>query len=299
MAKIWLGNIKGEKGEPGSGLRILGFYATPEALYSAIPNPSVGDAYGIGDSAPYDIYVYSEKNGWVNNGALAPDINEQTPNYVEATTLESLSSGEKISLAFGKIKKAISELISHLGNKSNPHGVTAAQTGALPISGGVISGRLGLANGYGSIASDKNCTTIITKNLTDSFDNSRQIYFVNSNYAPNIAESVFLHDIIEGETDLYYIFGEHNKPSSTYRGNGSAEGITVNIGGKGKALLLYGSGTLDDSPFIVTRSGAFGKGGSTCLAFSRDVINFTGGVLTIKTDSPYFNADSTYAYQVL
>lgn len=129
--EIFLGNIKGQKGDTGSGLRILEFYDTVEALSSAVPNPSNGDAYGVGSEAPYDIYIYSAKKGWVNNGALAPDINEQTPNYAEATTLEPLTSGEKISLAFGKIKKAIRDLISHIGNKSNPHEVTANQVGAL------------------------------------------------------------------------------------------------------------------------------------------------------------------------
>ena len=135
MAEIFIGNIKGpqgiqgEKGEPGSGLKVLDYYTTFDDLTADITNPSVGDAYGVGSEHPYDIYIYSANKGWVNNGALAPDINEQSPNYAEATTLESLASGEKISLAFGKIKRAIKELISHLGNKSNPHEVTKAQVG--------------------------------------------------------------------------------------------------------------------------------------------------------------------------
>ena len=37
--------------------------------------------------------------------------NDQTPTYTEATTFENISSGEKLSIAFGKIKKAISTLI--------------------------------------------------------------------------------------------------------------------------------------------------------------------------------------------
>lgn len=56
--------------------------------------------------------------------------NDQTPTFTESTTLAKLSSGEKISVAFGKIAKAISDLISHIANKSNPHGVTASQVGA-------------------------------------------------------------------------------------------------------------------------------------------------------------------------
>ena len=113
MAEILLGNIRGEKGDTGSGLKILDFYETVEALTSAVTNPSVGDAYGVGEEGAYDIYIYSQSNGWVNTGALQPDINEQTPNYAEATTLETLTSGEKISLAFGKIKKAITDFIAH------------------------------------------------------------------------------------------------------------------------------------------------------------------------------------------
>ena len=56
--------------------------------------------------------------------------NNQTPTYTTATTLAALTSGEKLSVAFGKLSKAVSDLISHLSNTSNPHSVTAAQTGA-------------------------------------------------------------------------------------------------------------------------------------------------------------------------
>lgn len=55
--------------------------------------------------------------------------NDQTPSYTAATTLAALVSGEKLSLAFGKLAKGTTDLISHLANKSNPHGVTKAQIG--------------------------------------------------------------------------------------------------------------------------------------------------------------------------
>ena len=55
--------------------------------------------------------------------------NDQTPTYSDTTTLVTLSSGEKISIAFAKIKLAITTLINHLANKSNPHGVTKSQVG--------------------------------------------------------------------------------------------------------------------------------------------------------------------------
>ena len=61
---------RGEKGETGSGFKVLDYYPTQEALEEAIPSPNVGDAYGIGSGEPYDIYIYGETSGWVNNGHL-------------------------------------------------------------------------------------------------------------------------------------------------------------------------------------------------------------------------------------
>ena len=39
-------------------------------------------------------------------------------------------------------KANAADLTSHINNKSNPHGVTAGQTGALPLSGGTMTGSL-------------------------------------------------------------------------------------------------------------------------------------------------------------
>lgn len=44
--------------------------------------------------------------------------NDQTPTYTEASTLTKLTSGEKLSVAMGKIAKAIADLISHIADKT-------------------------------------------------------------------------------------------------------------------------------------------------------------------------------------
>lgn len=68
--------------------------------------------------------------------------NNQTPTYTEAATLENITSGEVLSVAFGKIKKAISSLVAHINNKTNPHEVKGSQlvvgsaSEAVPISKG-------------------------------------------------------------------------------------------------------------------------------------------------------------------
>ena len=74
-----------------------------------------------------DVVVTKEAVGLGN----VPNVstNDQTPTYTEGTELETLTSGEKISIAFGKIKLAITSLINHIANKSNPHSVTKSQIG--------------------------------------------------------------------------------------------------------------------------------------------------------------------------
>ena len=75
MAELLIGNIKGEKGDTGNGLTIKDFYDTMDELPS---NPSAGDAYGVKNAdGDYEIHIYSPSKGWVNNGALLPDINHQ------------------------------------------------------------------------------------------------------------------------------------------------------------------------------------------------------------------------------
>ena len=75
--------------------------------------------------------------------------NNQTPTYTEASSNAALVSGETLSTAFGKIAKAISSLISHLANTSNPHGVTKSQVGLGNVenkSSATIRGELTKAN---------------------------------------------------------------------------------------------------------------------------------------------------------
>lgn len=72
--------------------------------------------------------VTKQQVGLGNVPNLAPS--DQVQYFTDATALVNISSGEKNSTLFGKIKLAISKLIDHLNNRSNPHNTTAAQVGA-------------------------------------------------------------------------------------------------------------------------------------------------------------------------
>ena len=55
----------------GKNFTILGHYASLSALQAAVPNPEVGDAYSVGSSTPYNVYVYDGvTHAWANYGAI-------------------------------------------------------------------------------------------------------------------------------------------------------------------------------------------------------------------------------------
>lgn len=76
--EFYFSGIKGEKGETGEAgkdFKILGFVTTAVELPT---NANPGDAYGVGNNYPYDIYIYDGVNKtWVNNGTIQGPKGEQ------------------------------------------------------------------------------------------------------------------------------------------------------------------------------------------------------------------------------
>ena len=172
--------------------------------------------------------TYVKKTQKVNNHALSGDVtvtksdvglgnvpnvptNDQTPTYTEASTLSALSSGEKLSIAFEKLAKAVSSLISHIGNTSNPHSVTKAQVGlgnvvntgdsATPVENGTTKFTTG-----GAYTLKKDLTDIAESLPTDavlhySFDDvpdypdgSANVRLINNNTYGLQSTNYFIHD---------------------------------------------------------------------------------------------------------
>lgn len=55
--------------------------------------------------------------------------NDQTPTYTVPIKNVNLTSGEKLSVAMGKIARGLQQLWEHIGSDTNPHNVTKAQLG--------------------------------------------------------------------------------------------------------------------------------------------------------------------------
>ena len=123
---------RGEKGDTGDGLKILGQYATLQALQQAVPNPSAGDAYSIGASVPYSIYIWDEKNSvWVDNGQIQGPQGEA--GQIEIGTVETGAPGTAASVTnVGTAESAILNFVI-------PQGYTGA-AGSTWYSGAGING---------------------------------------------------------------------------------------------------------------------------------------------------------------
>ncbi len=79
------------------------------------------------DDNPHKVTAEQVGLGEVENKTLT----DLTPVYSVAEDLQRLSPGEKVGILFGKIAKAVKELIAHISpDKTNPHGTTAKDVGA-------------------------------------------------------------------------------------------------------------------------------------------------------------------------
>ena len=106
------------------------------------------DAHCNSRNNPHNVTAAQVGLGNVPNVAT----NDQTPTYATAKTAKAPESGEKLSVAFGKIRRAVLDLIAHIGNKDNPHGVTAekikaAQKSHTHSAADITSGILGITRG--------------------------------------------------------------------------------------------------------------------------------------------------------
>ena len=59
------------EGKPGRDFQILGYYKSENELREKVTDPVAGDAYGVGTTAPHDIYIWDGVGmDWVNSGKI-------------------------------------------------------------------------------------------------------------------------------------------------------------------------------------------------------------------------------------
>lgn len=143
---------------------------------------------------------YVPTNRTVNGKALSSNI--------------SLTYSDVGADASGAASGVQTNLNSHTTNKSNPHGVTAAQVGALSTGGGTLTGALGI-NGKVTQGSPSSDSTVTNMNRFQA-----DLFVEGNGSAPNVPKAAGFYlgksasdgnrhmDIVSGETYSYIDFNK-------------------------------------------------------------------------------------------
>lgn len=132
-----LADLKGEKGEDGKGLVVLGYYESASALESAVESPAVGDTYGVGTSAPYNIYMW-DGSRWVDNGKLQGAKGEKgDPFTYDDFTAEQLAALKGEDGEPGKDGYTPQKDVDYFDGKDGKDGLTTSVNGKEQVNGSI------------------------------------------------------------------------------------------------------------------------------------------------------------------
>lgn len=181
--------------------------------------------------------------------------------------------------------------VLHTGNMANH---------VLPLTGGTLSGQLGLYGGYGQCNADENHVNIAAYNTRHDDKNHRAFQVLNSAHESDLAYALRIVQVSNGVLDKEaVILSTANKPTGTYIGNGNVAERVINTGGIGSVCMLRSSAAYMG---FVTPLGAvmFSMPESQMQYFDASKINFIHGVLSISSESGWINnPDTEFTYQVL
>lgn len=93
------------------------------------------------------------------------------------------------------------------------HTHTASDVGALPISGGLLTGSLYLTSSQVQVGGNSNAFLVSASPSGGS--NYRQFQITNTDYMPSLDNAVRLRTTESGEATVYRIYGEHNVTKGT------------------------------------------------------------------------------------
>lgn len=142
---------------------------------------AIADAKATGTTAQTNITTHTSNKSNPHGVTKAqvglgnvPNVatNDQTPTYTEASTLATLTSGEKLSVAFSKIKKAITDLIAHVSKSATS-----------------------------SVAGHVKITDSLTSTATDTAASAKALKTVNDKVVENGFELIKTQNITTGTMD--------------------------------------------------------------------------------------------------
>lgn len=176
--------------------------------------------------------------------------NNQTPTYTAATTLAALTSGEVLSTAFGKIAKAVADLITHLKNTSNPHSVTKTQVGLGNVPNVATNNQtptFTVASTRANIASGETLTVILGK-IMKFFADLKTVAFTGS--YTDLSNKPTIKSNIKGTQVKYQYLPTAKTAYTVNLGSYNFYVLTVNVGGIFRNSIVMPSALIAD-PSIV------------------------------------------------
>ena len=195
---------------------------------------------------------------------------------------------DKVAESFNTVDAKVD---AHIDNNENPHNVTTKQIGAYPATGGVLGGRLGFANGKTLVEGSTAGISVIA-NSVENISNVSTSRILRLMCANVFTKCLFLRNATDGSYVDYILFGDHNKPTGTYTGNGSTSDRKITVGGIGDVLMVRKNLVC----YFVTPNGVWHANNNT----STTGTTFVNGVLTIfKSDTVLNESGVTYNYKVL
>ena len=168
----------------------------------------------------------------------------------------------------------------------------------LPLTGGTLTGDLYFGSGHGRITNTANVFQYEVRDIAGDASN-RRLFILNSKTSKSdVKNAVMLNDINDGTAKGYYMFGQHNKPSGSYTGNGSTAKRTISMDGIGHALLVWGNGYSN----IITPQGGIGFAYDDTDPIKTPYAEcfFENRTLTLETAADHLNkSGATYYYESL
>lgn len=278
--------------------KILGLTASDVGALAKIALISDGeyDNKNI-DTLGDGVYLY---NGWAQAKLICsaglPFINK-TGLWIKKTRYGENGGSDRVDFVINNETGEFFTMYAYNGTWHSGKDLFLPLDGSVPMTSSVI----GLLNGYAQWFASENSTALGSFSNVNDYDN-RRLFWLNNSNGTTLVDALTLSDVTNGTwSKLYRIFGEHNKPSGSYTGNGSSATRTIDIGGVGNILYItspYGFG------FVTADGGFFIQASydtsSYVVSYSSSYIKFVDGVLTIKTSNSYVNSSSyAYTYRVL
>lgn len=198
----------------------------------------------------------------------------ESPAYDDAKNLEELTSGEKYTTAWGKLKKAVKALIDHISDKNNPHGVTLTQLGAAAAD--TLSRHIQNRDNPHSVTK----TQVGLGKCDNTADSEKSVkYAASAGTAANATNATFSNetggvkiwkndwsDQYPTGTNVYAIMGGDGR---VWLGNGGTLGKEMAVHFATKALMLFDDTT--NTAFLSRGTQIQGRGDNTCYMFDNGV----------------------------